>query len=288
MGCPANRHAPTVTDTGSEGTRQVQALFDVVADDYDSVGVPFFVPIATSMLTAMPPRRGERWLDVGCGRGAVLLPVARGVQPGGVVVGTDISSRMLDQCRRSVREQGLDGVELVLDDAQDPSVAGGPYDTLSSCLVLFFLPDPAAALRAWLPLVAPGGRLGVTTFSKADPRWAALTEMFTPYLPQDERGSRSTKPQGPFASDEGMENLVTAAGWTQVHTVHATVEVRFETPAQWEAFSMATGQRAMWMSVPKAERDRVRQQAYRLLAQDADPDGTVTYWQQVRHTLGRR
>lgn len=274
--------------TGSEVTRKVGALFDVLSDSYDAVGVPFFGPIATSLLAAMPPHAGERWLDVGCGRGAVLLQAAQGVRPGGVAVGTDISAGMLERCRTLAEDQGLDGMRLVHDDAQAPTVGGGPYDTLSSCLVLFFLPDPAAALRAWLPLVARDGRLGVTTFAEADPRWKTLTDLFTPYLPQDARGGRTTGTQGPFSSDEGMEQLVSDAGWVDVRTTHATIPVRFETPERWEAFSMATGQRAMWMAVPEDERDALRERAYQVLTRDADADGSVTYWQQVRHTLARR
>jgi len=277
-----------MTQPASERTRQVAALFDQVAESYDAVGVPFFGPIAASLLEALPPRPGEHWLDVGCGRGAVLLQVARAVQPGGSVTGTDLSPGMLERCRVLVQEQGLDGVELVLDDAQAPAVDGGPYDTLSSSLVLFFLPDPAAALRAWLPLAAPGGRIGVTTFGEIDPSWTALSDVFTPHLPPQVLDARTSGTRGPFASDDGMEQLLADAGWTDVRTETDEVRVRFETPQQWEAFSMSTGQRGMWMSVPPDQRDAVRAEAYRRLAADAASDGSTTYWQRIRHTLGRR
>lgn len=75
------------------------ALFDAVAGTYDSVGVDFFQPIAQGLLAAMPPRPGERWLDIGCGRGAVLLPAAEGVGPQGRSVGLDISPAMVEQAR---------------------------------------------------------------------------------------------------------------------------------------------------------------------------------------------
>jgi hypothetical protein len=195
---------------------------------------------------------------------------------------------MLERCRRMVEEQGLDGVELVLDDAQAPAVGGAPYDALTSSLVLFFLPDPAAALRAWLPLVAPGGRIGVTTFGEADPRWTAVSDVFTPHLPPQVLDARTTGSRGPFASDAGMEDLLRDAGWADVSTAAGEVEVRFSTPQQWEAFSMATGQRGMWMAVPEDRRDAVRAEAYRRVAADADSDGSTTYWQRIRHTLARR
>jgi ubiquinone/menaquinone biosynthesis C-methylase UbiE len=275
-----------MSEPGSEATRRVGALFDVVADSYDAVGVPFFHPIAESLLRVMPPQPGERWLDVGCGRGAVLLQVAPAVCPA-VVVGTDISTGMLDNCRRLVKEAGLDNVELVLDDAQEPAVPGA-FDTLSSSLVLFFLPDPAGALRRWLPLVAPGGRIGVTTFGEIDPRWVAVSEVFTPYLPPDVLDARTSGTRGPFASDAGMEELLADAGWTDVRTVRDEVDVRFESPEHWRRFSLGSGQRRMWMSVPPDRRDAVRDEAFALLAKDADADGSVTFWQRIRHTLARR
>ena len=276
-----------MSEPSSQATRQVAALFDTIAESYDDVGVPFFQPIAESLLRALPPRPGERWLDIGCGRGAVLLRVAAAVHPG-VAVGTDLSPAMLERCRQLAASAGLDNVELVLDDAQEPGVEGAPFDTLSSSLVLFFLPDPAAALRRWLALVMPGGRMGVTTFGEIDPRWEAIGEVFTPYLPPHVQDARTTGTRGPFASDAGMEQLLAEAGWIDVQTVRDQVDVRFESPEHWRRFSMSTGQRGMWMSVPPAERDVVRDRAYELLGRDADEDGSVTYWQGIRHTLARR
>jgi ubiquinone/menaquinone biosynthesis C-methylase UbiE len=275
-----------VTSPAPVRTQQVATLFDQVADSYDDVGVPFFRLIAADLLAAMPPQPGERWLDVGCGRGAVLLQVAEAVRPE-VAVGTDLSPGMLERCRQEAARAGLD-VRLVVDDAQNPAVRGGPFDTLSSSLVLFFLPDPAAAVRAWMTLVAPGGRIGTTTFGPGDERWAEIDELFTPYLPPHLLDARTTGASGPFASDDAMEELLRGAGWTQVRTVRGQVPVRFPTPGHWRAFSMATGQRGMWMSVPEPERDGVRERAYALLARFADADGSVTFQQRIRHTLARR
>ena len=271
-----------MTSRPSGRTGQVAALFDVVAERYDDVGVPFFQLIAGDLLAALPPRAGEWWLDVGCGRGAVLLPAAERVRPG-TAVGTDLSPGMLERCRLSAERAGLANVRLVLDDAQAPSVEGGPFDTLSSSLVLFFLPDPGAALRAMVPAgraggphrrddLRPGGRAVEGGRRRVHPAPQVL----------DARTSGSA---GPFASDEGMEHLPADAGWARPRTVRGEVAVHFPTPQHWEAFSMATGQRGMWMSVPESERGTVRERAYALLAQHADADGSVTYRQEIRHTL---
>jgi hypothetical protein len=54
-------------------------LFNLVADDYDAVGVEFFQPIAAGLVAQLGPRPGERTLDVGCGRGAVRVRFAAAV-----------------------------------------------------------------------------------------------------------------------------------------------------------------------------------------------------------------
>ena len=178
-------------------------------------------------------------------------------------------------------------MELVQDDAQQPAVAGG-FDTVTSSLVLFFLADPLAALQEWLALLRPGGRLGLTTFGANDPRWDAVDDVFTPYLPPDLRDARTTGAVGPFGSDAAMEALVASAGFTDVSTVSTAVEVRFADVEQWHAFTWSVGQRRMWMGVPVDERDAVREEAYARLAGHAHPDGSITFVQGVRHTLARR
>ena len=274
-------HPPTMTDDSGS---PVARLFDAIAGSYDQVGVDFFQPIAAGLLACLAPRPGQRWLDVGCGRGAVLVPAARAVAPSGSVTGIDVSPAMVEQCRAVVAAAGLDNVELAVGDATAPQVAG-TFDVVASSLVLFFLPDPVAALSAWLPLLRAGGRIGVTTFGAPDPRWDAVDALFAPYLPPAMRDARTTGVRGPFSSDEGMERLLSDAGFTDVSTTSDSVPVTFADADAWYRFSWSTGQRAMWLSVPEPERAAVRASAEELLRPHAAADGSVTFQQSVRHTL---
>lgn len=62
---------------------RMSALFDRVADTYDRVGVDLFQPIAARLVEEVAPMVGERAVDIGCGRGAALLPLASAVGPSG-------------------------------------------------------------------------------------------------------------------------------------------------------------------------------------------------------------
>lgn len=274
----------------SDQTQRLARLFDAVADTYDQVGVDFFGPIAAGLVDELNPQPGERVFDLGCGRGAVLLPVARRVGSRGSVVGADLSSRMVEHCRDLVAADGLSNVEVILLDAQHPDATslGSPADLVSSSLVVFFLPDPASALAQWRDLLVPGGRLGITTFGEQDPAWSRVDDVFDPYLPPQQLDARTSGASGPFGSDAGVEQLLGDAGFVDLRTVTRRVEVRFDDAGHWYAFSMSVGQRAFWMSVPEGRRSDVRAEASRRIQAAADADGSVTFWQDVRYTLGRR
>lgn len=260
-------------------------LFDALSDTYDATGVDFFRPIARGLVRALAPMPGEEWLDIGCGRGAVIAEVAALVEPQGGVTGIDISPRMVEQAARTFSADAH--VEVLVGDAQDPEDSLGHFDVIASSLVLFFLPDPASALRNWQGRLRPSGRLGVTTFGDMDPRWEHVDSVFEPFLPPQMRDARTSGKAGPFASDAGMEQLLTQAGYSDVRTVCDTIDVHFADAAAWEAFTWSVGHRAMWLAMPEAERGVVRDRAFEILAGYAEADGSITLQQPVRHTLGR-
>lgn len=271
-----------------EQAARIASMFDALSPIYDNTGVEFFQPIARDLLRAMPPVPGERWLDVGCGRGAVTIPAAEAIGADGMVMATDISGRMVELTGTLATARGLGNVQARVDDAQSPAIDEGEFDTVSSSLVLFFLAQPCEALAAWLERLRPGGRVGVTTFGSRDERWADVDTVFEAHLPPGTRDARTTGASGPFASDEGMEALLREAGFAQVRTVTGSVPVRFASVDQWEAFTWSTGQRAMWLAIPEEKRPLVREAAAAKLARYANADGSIEFSQGVRHTLGVR
>jgi ubiquinone/menaquinone biosynthesis C-methylase UbiE len=266
---------------------QVAAVFDQVAGTYDAAGVPWFTPIGEALVRELAPVPGERALDIGCGRGAALFPLAEAVGPSGHVTGIDLAPRMVAATAADARARGLTTVELTVMDASAPDLPGG-YSVLASSLVLFFLPDPAAALRAWLRLLVPGGRLGVATFGPRPPVWAALDALFQPYLPEDLLDARTSGTTGPFGSDEGMAELLREAGYDRVRTVGFELRTAFADAEHWHRWSLSHGQWALWQAVPAADRPQVRAAAAELLAAHQDADGRIRLTQPVRLTLGHR
>jgi len=102
----------------------------------------------------------EPALEIGCGSGRLLLPLLR---KGRRIEGLDHSAEMLELCRRSAGELGLDPA-LHLDDM----ATFRPGKTYASVLVPAFTlqlaEDPVAALQNFRRLLRPGGLLYLTVF----------------------------------------------------------------------------------------------------------------------------
>ena len=99
---------------------------------------------------------GMRVLDVGSGAGDVALLAADLVGPGGEVIGVDANPVILETARARAREAGLANVSFLEGDITS-AVPDGPFDAAVGRCVLFFLADPAAALRRVVGKVRPGG-----------------------------------------------------------------------------------------------------------------------------------
>jgi ubiquinone/menaquinone biosynthesis C-methylase UbiE len=262
----------------------IVGVFDRAADSYDSVGIEWFGPIARGLVDELAVRPGERVLDLGCGRGAALIPLAAAAGPTGQVQGIDLAPRMVELTRRAVRE--LPQVSVRLGDAADPDLPPSSVEVIAASLVLFFLPDPAAALRAWATLLAPGGRLGVSTFGEPDRRWQRLDQVFGRYLPTEVHSARARRE--PFGTDAGVEQLFVAAGLLRVRTAHRVVRAVFRDAEHWLAFSWSHGRRALWEAVPDDRRPALREELLAELNRLSDDTGGLTLDQQVRYTLGHR
>jgi ubiquinone/menaquinone biosynthesis C-methylase UbiE len=264
---------------------RVRAIFEAVADDYDQSGVPFFVPTAEGLVDTLHPAPGERALDIGCGRGAVAILLARAVLPSGTLDAIDVSPAMVEHTKALLRGEGLDARVQVMD-ATDPQLPPASFDLVASSLVLFFLPDPPAALARWVTLLAPGGRIGLTTFGDEHPVWTQLDDLFRPWVPPGMLDPKVVGPDAPFATDAGMERLLRDAGATDVRTVTVRLDVPWGDVDGWKAFSMSTGQRAMWASVPAEEREALLVRAGEILDAARDDTGRVVIWQDMRYTIG--
>jgi ubiquinone/menaquinone biosynthesis C-methylase UbiE len=200
-----------------ESANPAVAVFDRVAASYDSVGVPWFTPIAERLVRELAPAPGERAVDIGCGRGAALFALAQAVGPGGSVLGFDAAPSMVELTRADAEARQFTWVTVEERDAAAPDLPSAEYDLAAASLVIFFLADPLAALKQWRDALKPGGRLGITTSSAPDPRWEQVDAIFRPYLPRDWAAAyapsvRTSRSPSPTPSSGGCSRCRTVNG----------------------------------------------------------------------------
>lgn len=114
---------------------------------------------AERIIRAVAPQPGQRILDVGCGSGALALGIAPSVEPGGEVVGLDLSRQMLGVARARATERQLTNVTFHHGDAQTHDLGMRRFDSIVSRFGVMFFSDPAAAFANLAGALRPSGRL---------------------------------------------------------------------------------------------------------------------------------
>lgn len=107
------------------------------------------------LLLPLVAEDSARVADLGCGTGTLSVLLA---EHGHHVSGVDFSPRMVEVARAKSAAAGVDAT-FVEADASEPPLPVGAFDVVLSRHVLWAMPDPAEALRNWIALLRPGGRL---------------------------------------------------------------------------------------------------------------------------------
>jgi len=137
-------------------------------------------PLATfrdGVLARAAIAEGDTVLDVGTGAGLIAFGALERVGPAGRVVFSDISSDLLDECRRRAQADGvLDRCHFVEAGADDlRGIADASVDVVTTRSVLIYVQRKEAAFAEFARVLRPGGRLSIfepiNSFAGAAPRF---------------------------------------------------------------------------------------------------------------------
>jgi SAM-dependent methyltransferase len=203
---------------------RIGAWWDDDADVYDDApGHALSDPIEAAcwrraLETTLPPPPA-RVLDAGTGTGSIAFLTA---ELGHQVTGVDLSGGMLERARGKALAQGLD-VTFVHGPAESPPE--GPFDAVVERHVVWTLPDPVDALRAWRSVCRSGGRLVLFEGSwGGEGPLVPVADALARFLDRVE--GRGDHHHAPYPADlplplQGMTSpapyldAVDAAGWTR-------------------------------------------------------------------------
>ncbi len=120
-------------------------------------------PVARDFVDWLGVAKGKRWLDVGCGTGALAQTLLERAAPE-QVLGIDPSEGFLANARRYITDPRA---RFETADAQALPVADAAFDAAVSGLVLNFVPDQAKAAREMRRAVKPGGTVAAYVWDYA-------------------------------------------------------------------------------------------------------------------------
>jgi len=181
-------------------------------DDYERYVGRWSRPVGADFLSWLGEPAGRRWLDLGCGTGALTEAVLATWAPVSVI-GVDPSASFVAHARARVRDPRASFLEGAADAIPLP---GGSVDVAVAGLVLNFIPDLAAGLAELRRVVASRGTIAGYVWDYAGRMelirrfWDAASAIDPAAAAADE-GSRF-----PLCAQEPLYSAFTAAGLEDV------------------------------------------------------------------------
>ena len=179
------------------------------------------------LLTCLRLAGGESVLEIGCGTGAVTVPLAEAVGEHGRVVAVDISEPMLGAARQRIEASGVHNVTLLSGDAQVLAFEPAAFDVATSRMGVMFFADPVAAFRNMGGALRPGGRLVFACWAPlAENRhWLISYDIALRHLGQPEPSTDHAPGPLAFTDPDYIRRILTAAGFAQivVERAHPTI-----------------------------------------------------------------
>jgi len=218
----------------------------------------------------VPP--GSRWLDVGCGSGALTETVLAEAEPESIE-GVDTSEAFVAYAASRVTDPRA---SFAVADAQALDRPDAAYDAVASSLVLNFLPDPARGAAEMRRVVRPGGVVAGYVWDYAGEMqlmrrfWDAAAELDPEAADLDE-GRRMAG-----CNPADLEALFSGAGLEEVETRAIDVPTVFaDFDDYWSPFEGGQGPAPGYCaSLPPDRRAALRERLRETLP--AAPDGSIS------------
>ncbi len=216
---------------------------------------------------------GRRWLDVGCGTGALCAAIADHGSPSSVA-GVEPSEGFLEAARRHLAGRAVlhrgHATAIPLDDAS--------VDVVVSGLVLNFVPDQRAALVEMARVTSRGGTIGAYVWDYAGKMelmrffWDAAVELNSDAARMDE-GIRF-----PLCRPEALAGLFASAGLNGAEVRAIDIPTPFASfEDYWQPFLGGQGPAPAYaMSLDAATRARLRDRIRERVPVEADGSISLT------------
>jgi ubiquinone/menaquinone biosynthesis C-methylase UbiE len=170
-------------------------------------------------LELVPPRTGQRVLDVGCGFGDTTQRIAELVGPTGEAVGVDAAARFIETARAEAAEAGVANARFEVADVQTTSF-DERFDLAFSRMGTMFFANPVPAMRNVREALVPGGRLAMVVWRRRmDNEWMYRAQQIVEgIVSRPEEYDEPTCGPGPFsmADADTTSEILRYAGFEDI------------------------------------------------------------------------
>jgi len=220
--------------------------------------------VAKEFIRWLEPPTGLRWLELGCGTGALTSALIELTAPTSVLAG-DPSESLLSLARKHIVDPRVTFVAASSGNYPPPT---DPFDACVFGLVLNFIPDPQSAIESIMPFLAPGGIVGGYVWDYTAGMeflrvfWDAASAINPAAIDLDEAK------RFPLCAPGPLRSLFLSAGLNNVQVKPIGIRTRFVSFMDyWEPFLGGTGPAPSYVTslAPEARQQLMENLRARLL-----------------------
>ncbi len=248
----------------------ITSIFNLVASKYDNPSLRFFPACADKMMEHINIKPGNQVLDIATGTGVVAMAAAQCLGNKGQVDAIDLSENMLQSAQSKLQDAGFENVKFQVMDAENLEFDSDSFDVITCSYGLFFIPDMSAALKSWLRVLKPGGKLIFSSFAPS--AFQPLSDIFIKNLAEYD-----VIPPTPrwlkLAEEDLCKQILLDNGFVNPQVIKSQLGYNLDEFSHWWEAVQSAGYRGLYEQLPEEHRAKFKENHQREIDKLKTSDG---------------
>jgi len=229
----------------------VTQVFNLVSKLYDNPSLRFFPFCAEKMVDYAKIKRDQKVLDIATGTGMVAIAAAQAIGNEGRIQAIDLSESMLEQAQENMNRAGISNIDFHIMDGENLDFENNYFDVITCSYGLFFMPDMSAALKSWLRVLKPGGKIIFSSFAPS--AFTPQSDLFMKHLAE-----YNINPPTPrwlqLSEEELCKSMLEENGFVDAEVIQAQLGYHLKETKDWWECVQSAGYRGLYEQLPHEHR----------------------------------